>query len=206
MFRLLPDTFIKNENCAYFWVNSLKWSTKVFSKNQRRSGTSLPVSFLHGFLHGFWGKIFLTLYSNNWQYFIASLPLPLEIPGIMCIIIICLPVCDVINFGINLSFLIKPFIKSLPRYQVITLSRYQVSLNNGPLSLQNTTALSCGLSDHHNLELLWLSNSCLKIHWNKYIIEIINNLIRKLLNTILIQDKMETLTLILNLKIKLLKF
>ena len=28
----------------------------------------------------------------------------------MCIVIVCFPVCDVINFKINLSFLIKPFV------------------------------------------------------------------------------------------------
>ena len=33
----------------------------------------------------------------------------LEILGNMCIVIICLPVCDVVDFKNNLSFIIKPF-------------------------------------------------------------------------------------------------
>ena len=37
------------------------------------------------------------------------LPLPLEILGNMCIATIFIPVCDALNFEINLSFLIKPF-------------------------------------------------------------------------------------------------
>ena len=42
-------------------------------------------------------------------HFIAWLPLPFEILGNMGIAIIYLPVCDVINFEINLSLRMKPF-------------------------------------------------------------------------------------------------
>ena len=35
--------------------------------------------------------------------------LPCEILGNMCITIVCKPGCDVMNFEVNLIFLIKPF-------------------------------------------------------------------------------------------------
>ena len=47
--------------------------------------------------------------SINWPNFIVWLPLRLEILGNMCNVIICFPVCDVVNFDINLNFLSKPF-------------------------------------------------------------------------------------------------
>ena len=51
---------------------------------------------------------YFTIFSINWQNFIAWLPSLLEILGNMCSAIICFPVYDVISFEINLSFLIKP--------------------------------------------------------------------------------------------------
>ena len=60
---------------------------KVFLKHKKRSRTSLPTSFLHGF----WRKIFLKLYFRNWTNFIGWLPLHLEILGNMCIVIIFCP-------------------------------------------------------------------------------------------------------------------
>ena len=47
------------------------------------------VSLLH-FLHAFWEKAFLTLYSIDWPSFIVWLSLLLEILGSMCIVIILL--------------------------------------------------------------------------------------------------------------------
>ena len=41
------------------------------------------------------------------------LPLLHEILDNMCIVIICFPVCDIMNFEINPSFLILPFLKGL---------------------------------------------------------------------------------------------
>ena len=60
-----------------------------------------------------WGlRPFLTIESplkmiKNALYFMLTLLL--EILGNMCIVTICYPVCDVINFEINHSFLIKRF-------------------------------------------------------------------------------------------------
>ena len=48
-------------------------------------------------------KIFLTLYSINWQNFIAWLPLLPEILASMYIVNIGWPVCDVINFKSSLK-------------------------------------------------------------------------------------------------------
>ena len=48
----------------------------------------------------------------SWQILLTdqiSLSLLLEILGKMCIVIVCFPDCDAINFEIILSFLIKPF-------------------------------------------------------------------------------------------------
>ena len=50
---------------------------------------------------------FLRLCFINWLNFMAWLSLLIEIAANMCIIIICYPLCDTINFEINLSFLIK---------------------------------------------------------------------------------------------------
>ena len=78
MDKLVPDHFLKNQNWAYLWINSLVsfiqfvfiicqvegaqnvlkrscrtlafTSYKAFSKNKKRSGTNLPVSFSAQFL------------------------------------------------------------------------------------------------------------------------------------------------------------
>ena len=59
--------------------------------------------------------ISLMLYFINWPNFIVFLsfsnliPLLLEISGIMCIVIICFPVCDIMNFEFFFSFFKKLF-------------------------------------------------------------------------------------------------
>ena len=67
---------------------------------RKGSETSSPRHFVNNFSR----KILLTLYSVNWPNFIFWLSLLLEILGYMCIIIICFPVYDAINFEIILSF------------------------------------------------------------------------------------------------------
>ena len=54
-------------------------------------------------------KMFLMLYSIKGPNFIAWLPLFLEILGNVCTGIVCQPGCDVMDFEINLIFLIKSF-------------------------------------------------------------------------------------------------
>ena len=56
------------------------------------------------FVCDFSRKIFPMLYSINRPCFIVYLLLLLEIFGNMCIVIICFPAEDAINFEINLSF------------------------------------------------------------------------------------------------------
>ena len=60
-------------------------------------------------MHNFRRKIFLLLYSTTWPNFIVWLPLLREILHNMCDVTVYLPGCDVINFEINLVFLIKLF-------------------------------------------------------------------------------------------------
>ena len=78
---------------------------KLFQKIKR----GLELVSLPHFLHNFWRKIFLLLYSINWPNFIVWLPLLCEILGNMCIAIVCKPGCDVMNFEVNLIFLINLF-------------------------------------------------------------------------------------------------
>ena len=78
-------------------------SHKAFLKNKR----DLEIVCLPHFLHEFWIKIFLFLYSVNGQNFIVQLPLLCEILANMCVVIVCKPGCNVIHFKINLTFLIK---------------------------------------------------------------------------------------------------
>ena len=68
-------------------------------------GIVFPAHFVHDFLT----KMFFMLYSTNWPNFIAWLLLLFEILGNMCIAIVYYPGCDVMDFEINLIFLIKPF-------------------------------------------------------------------------------------------------
>ena len=121
--KLFTDPFLKNFNWAYSWINSLKFYTvffycmtswglskfvqlaftfcKSFLKNKNSSRTSLPSSFSAWLL-----KTLLIFYY--WPNFIVCLPLLREILGNMCIVIVCQPGCDVINFKIDLIFLIEP--------------------------------------------------------------------------------------------------
>ena len=101
--KLVPNPFLKNQNWAYLWINSLKFYTvylyrmpswgyrnilklscrplafnsyKAFSKNKKRSGASLSTSFCAWF----WAIYGLKLLTG----------------------------CDAINFETNFVFLIKP--------------------------------------------------------------------------------------------------
>ena len=64
------------------------------------------VSLPH-FADNFWRKIFLLLYSINETSFIVWLALLREILGNIFIAIVCKPGCDVMNFVVNLIFLIN---------------------------------------------------------------------------------------------------
>ena len=69
------------------------------------TGTSFSTAFCAWFLR----KILLMLHSINWPIFIIWLSLVLEILDNVCCNYMSSPICDVRNFEINHSFLIKPF-------------------------------------------------------------------------------------------------
>ena len=79
------------------------WSRDMF--NVWGLGLVPPSHFVYDFSR----KMFLMLYSINWPNFIVWLPSLLEISGNMCIKNVCFPGYDVINFEINLIFLISGF-------------------------------------------------------------------------------------------------
>ena len=59
------------------------------------------------FVYNFSTKMLLVLYSINWPNFIAWLPLLLQILGNRCVAIVFFPHCDLMDFEINLIFLIE---------------------------------------------------------------------------------------------------
>ena len=83
------------------------WSRDMLNFDFRENclGIVFPLYFVYDFSR----KLFLIFHSIKWPNFIIWLSLSLEILGNMCIAIVYFPDCDVIHFGINLIFLIKPF-------------------------------------------------------------------------------------------------
>ena len=70
---------------------------------KKEFGTSLSTTFC-GWLYK--KKMCYILY---WSNFVLWLPLLLEISGNICLVFVYYPVCDVVNFEINLSFFVKLF-------------------------------------------------------------------------------------------------
>ena len=83
------------------------WSRYILNFDFLKKGLG-PVSPLH-FVLDFSRKIFLISYYINWLDFLVWLPLLLQISANVCIVIVCYPVFDVINFEAYISFLIEPF-------------------------------------------------------------------------------------------------
>ena len=58
--KLFPDPFLKNQNCAYTWINSLKFCTVLFhcmpSWGLIKDKKDLELVSLPQFLHNFWKK------------------------------------------------------------------------------------------------------------------------------------------------------
>ena len=131
--ELVPNHFLKSQHWAYLLIwkfvwkfamldfivcssqgcNILKLKCKPLAftlckpclKNKKRPGNCLPASFLHEF----WIKHFLRLILLTDLIFFVWLPLLLEELGNMYIVIVCFSGCGLLNFKINLSFLIEPF-------------------------------------------------------------------------------------------------
>ena len=83
------------------------WSRDMFNFDFIEKGLGIfsPPHFVYDFPR----KIFLMLYSITWPKSLVWLTLLYEILGNIGIAIVYFPGCDVINFEINLIFLIKPF-------------------------------------------------------------------------------------------------
>ena len=129
--KLVTDPFLKNWNWAYIWINSLtfyavcfcwiaSWGLSKYFETKLhlvsphikllwKIKRSLELVSLPHFLHNFWRKIFLLLCSVNWPNVIVYFFLLCEILSNICIAIVCKPGCDVLNFEVNLIFLIKLF-------------------------------------------------------------------------------------------------
>ena len=85
-----------------------KWYTKCGGETNiellKKTKRGLELVSLPHFLHNFWRKMFLLIYSINWPGFIVWLSLLREKLGNMCNYN-----CNVMNFEMNLIFLIKSF-------------------------------------------------------------------------------------------------
>ena len=103
-----------------------KFLITCFYLIKKRSGTSLPVTFSASFFK----QKFRTWYSINWPNLIAWLPLILEILANICVVIICLPVCDAINVENNLSFLIRPVFLHSQKVRTKIKRKCNVNLKN----------------------------------------------------------------------------
>ena len=96
-------------NLVSIYFDSYDLGTSKEMLNFRFSGKGQEIfSTLH-FVYDFSRKMFFMLFSINWANIIVGLPLLLKILGNMLIAIVFFPDCDVINFEINLIFLIEPF-------------------------------------------------------------------------------------------------
>ena len=82
---------------------------KAFLKIEK-SKRCLELVSLPNFPHDFQRKIFHTLYSINSSKFIVWFPFVRKILGNLCIVIVCYPGCDVIDFATNLKNLVKPLV------------------------------------------------------------------------------------------------
>ena len=100
------------------------------------------------FVYDFSRKKFLMF---NWPDFIVWLLLFLEILGNMCIAIVCFPGCDVINFEINLIFLIKPF------FYMIKKLRQKFKYLENEMCFQGKIK-----SIFHHFKVLSVTKSCLE--------------------------------------------
>ena len=96
-------TFLKNKLLSFQTVDPEICLTFIFLWK------GLVLASKQHFVDDFSKKTFLILYSINWPNFIIWLTLLLEILDNMCGVIICHPVCAVMSFEINFSFLTKPF-------------------------------------------------------------------------------------------------
>ena len=111
--KLVPDLFLKNQNWAYLWINTEYLHSLFLLYVQVEGYQNILKPRCWPFLcHAQLFPYFLQDFSKKNIFhgptFIVWLRLRLEILCNVCIVIICFPVCDVINFENKVSFLIKP--------------------------------------------------------------------------------------------------
>ena len=82
--KLFPDTFLKNQNWAYLWINSLQFVFTVCQADDCCNLLKLSCRPLVIFCY-----ILLLLFSIAWPNFIVCLLLLCEILGKICIVIVC---------------------------------------------------------------------------------------------------------------------
>ena len=103
--------FLKNQTWIYLWISSLTFSTVCFYcmpswglptyietkmlttcftsyKTLLKTKRGLELVSMPHFLHDFWRKTFILIYSINWPKFIDWLPLLRAILVNMCIVIV----------------------------------------------------------------------------------------------------------------------
>ena len=127
--KLFPDPFLKNQNWAYLLIKSLKFDVvcfycvtikgyrnmlklradhftlKAFSKKWKSSGISLPASFSAWLMKK---NVSLPVFYQLTKFYCLGAFTSWDI--MQYVYCNCLrPGCDVINFKINLVFLIKTF-------------------------------------------------------------------------------------------------
>ena len=103
-FVALNLVYSKNKLCKTLGY----WSRYMLNFDILENGLGIvsPRHSVYDFLRKIFVMLLISLILIN---FIVWLPLLLEILGNMCTAIAYFPCCDVINFEINLIFLIKPF-------------------------------------------------------------------------------------------------
>ena len=110
--KLVPDPFLKNQNRAYLWINSLKSYTVCFycmasSGLSKYIKTKMQTTCFHLIL----SLIFCISFEEKYfSYFIVWLSfivwfLCFVILSNMCTAIVFKPGCDVMNFEINPQYL-----------------------------------------------------------------------------------------------------
>ena len=110
--KLFPDPFLKNQMPSWELSKFIKLSCRPIAFTSCKTylkKRGLELVFLSHFLYNYWRKIFRLLYFINCPNFIFCFSLFREILGNMCIVIVCFPGSDVINFEVNLIILIMPF-------------------------------------------------------------------------------------------------
>ena len=116
-------------------------------------------NFPSHFVYNYSKKMFLVLYLINWTNLILWLSVRLKIFGNMYIVIICFSVCDVINFEINIGFVIKPFYymtkkfrtktwMSLAQKEFFRWNEKHFSLFLKGISVARNCLRECTLKDH----------------------------------------------------------